>query len=466
MRPEMREYNYDWMMGGVMHAASRLPNGTPKEVELAYKYMPYYKNVAGSFIDAGDVGIASLKMFDQYFENILTAHERGKKICATSFTLSPTILTAMDVVPICAEMLTAMGGMVWHRGMFDYLDYACEVGLPETSCSSQRGSLGAYFAGMGESIDFFMANTPGICDTNANAFSFAASYMDKPFFQMGYPKTMGDERTEAWELADYKLMVQFIEEQTGNKLDYDRLAEVLAEVEKQDVLIADIEDMQSLRPTPIPPLFVLSMCCGKFLFPGQKMFTELLETMMSTAKELAETGKSGLATGEERLRACLFYIDHYTLDMNFWNWLSENGVAHLGSILSHHFSDNIDYLKALKSSSYSIDTATPESMLNTFSQINARMPMVRSIRGPYDQPGMWLEETLVIAEHFGAECMIYNGTPGCRNTWANVKMMARDLEKHGYPTHIMFDDAFDDRMESWDATRTRLEEFFTIRGLL
>ena len=92
--------------------------------------------------------------------------------------------------------------------------------------------------------------------------------------------------------------------------------------------------------------------------------------------------------------------------------------------------------------------------------------MVRSIRGPYDQPNMWLEETLALAEHFKADCLIYNGTPGCRNTWSNVKLIARDLENHGYPTHIMYDDAFDDRVESWEATRERLEDFIKGRGLL
>ena len=96
----------------------------------------------------------------------------------------------------------------------------------------------------------------------------------------------------------------------------------------------------------------------------------------------------------------------------------------------------------------------------------ARLPMVRSIRGPYDQPNMWLEETLALAKNFGADCLIYNGTPGCRNTWANVKLMVRDLEKHGYPVHIMNDDAFDDRVESWEATRNRLEEFFKVRRLI
>ena len=44
--------------------------------------------------------------------------------------------------------------------------------------------------------------------------------------------------------------------------------------------------------------------------------------------------------------------------------------------------------------------------------------------------------------------------------------IAKDLEKSGYPTHIMYADAFDDRVESWDATSERLDEFFKLRRLL
>jgi hypothetical protein len=116
--------------------------------------------------------------------------------------------------------------------------------------------------------------------------------------------------------------------------------------------------------------------------------------------------------------------------------------------------------------SYGIDTSTPDAMLDSIAQMNARLPMVRSIRGPYDKHGMWLEESLALAKMYNAECMAYNGTPGCRNTWGMVKPFARDVEKNGYPIHIMYDDAFDDRVESWEATRERLDEFFKIRGLL
>ena len=466
MRPEMQEYNYDWLMGSMLHAASRVPNGTPKETELTYRYIPYFKRVAQSFINAGDVGIQLLKMFDRYYENILTAHERGRKIAVATFCFSPSIFYAMDIVPICTEMLTALGNIVWRRGMFDYMDYGVEAGLPETSCSSQRGALGAYFAGLCEPIDFIVCDTPGVCDTNANAFAFSASFLNKPYYALNYPQTIGDDRSQNYHVEDYQELVRFLEAQTGNRLDYDRLAEVLEEVEKQDALIADIEDMHTLKPTPLAPIYNIALYAGKFTFSGNKEYTRLLEMISDSTRKKAQTGESGLKTGEEKLRVYMFYIDHYTLDMNFWNWFEENSVAHMGGMLSHHFRDNIDYTAALEGVSYGVDTSSPEGMFNSIAQMNARLPMVRSIRGPYDQPNMWLEETLALAKNFRADCLIYNGTPGCRNTWANVKLIARDLERHGYPTHIMNDDAFDDRVESWEATRERLEEFFQVRGLL
>lgn len=466
MRPELYEYNYDWLMASVLNAASKVSNGTPKETALTYKYIPYFKGVAQSFIEAGDVGVQILKLFAEYYDNVLTAHSRGKKIAAITFCFSPSILYAMDVVPICTELFSALGGIVWKRGMFDYLDYACEVGLPETSCSSQRGAMGAYFSGLTESIDFYICDTPGVCDTNANAFAFASAYENKPYYQLNYPQNIGDQRTEKYHIDDYKELIRFLEIQTGKKMNYDHLAEVLAEVEKQDALIADLEDMQALVPTPFPPIYSIALYAGRFTFVGHKEYTKLLEVMVREAKKNADAGISGLVNGKERLRAYLFYIDHYTLEMNFWNWMNENGIAHIGSMLSAHFRDKVDYANQFDGVAFKIDANSPDSMLNSVAQMNARLPMVRSIRGPYDQPNMWLEETLVLAKHFKADCLIYNGTPGCRNTWSNVKLIARDLEKHGYPVHIMYDDAFDDRVESWEATRERLEEFLKVRRLL
>ncbi len=466
MRPEMREYNYDWMMGSTLKAASNLANGFPKEAALALNYIPYARGASKALMDEGDPGIQLFKLLSNYYENILLAHSRGKKLVATSFCFSPVIFFAMDIVPVCMEMMTGLGNILWKRGMSDYLDFAFEAGLPETSCSSQRGSMGAYLAGLGETIDFVLNNMAGACDTNANAFAFLSAYLNKPFYQMNSPNTIGDPRSEAYHLADYSAMIRFLEEQTGEKLDYDRLAEILAEVEIQDELITDVEEFHMLKPTPLTPLDNLILYVGRFMFSGRVEYTNVLKALYQKALPKARAGISGLRSGEEKLRVLMIYIDHYTFDFNFWKWFEENGVAHIGSQLSHHFRDTVPYAADLPGSVYSVDTSSPAAMLNTVAQMNARGPMVRSIRGPYDGPFMWLEETLTLARHFSADCAVFNGTPGCRNTWSNNKLMARDLEKAGIPTLILNDDAFDDRVENWDATRERMEEFFTIRGLL
>lgn len=466
MRPEIREYNYDWLMASTLKAAANLPRGMKKETELAYRYIPYYKKIAKSFVDSGEPGVETLQMLAAYYENILSAKQQGKKIAATTFCNSPVILYAMDIVPVTFEILTAIGAMVWKRGMFDYMDYCVEVGMPETSCSSQRGALGAVLGGLSEKIDFVICDTPGVCDTNANAFAFASEYLDKPFYQLNYPSSIGDDRSQQYHIDDYKEMIKFAELHSGNQLDYDRLAEVLTEVDKQDVMIADLEDMLMLKPTPVPPLFSLALYAGRFCFSGHRQYTRLLESMVRSAKANLAAGITGLRNGEEKLRAFMCYIDHYTLDVNFFNYLEKRGIANVGSILTRNFRNNNKYVKEMPGSGYGIDTSTPEAMLDSIAQMNARLPMVRSIRGPYDKKGMWLEETLVCAKMYNADCVIYNGTPGCRNTWGMVKPFTRDIEKHGYPCHIMNDDAFDDRVESWDATRERLDEFFQIRGLL
>lgn len=466
MRPEIREYNYDWMMAGTLNAASALANGTKKETDLTWRYIPYFKGVAQAFINAGPPGIRFLELGAQYYQNILNAHREGKKIAATTFCNTPAILYAMDIVPATFEVMTAIGALVWKRGMFDYMDYCCETGMPETSCSSQRGAMGAVLAGLCEEIDFIICDTPGVCDTNANAFAFASAYMDKPFYQLNYPSVIGDERSQKYHLDDYKAMIRFIEEQSGKKLDYNRLGEVLAEIDKQDALTADMEDMLMLKPTPVPPIFTIIIYAGRFCFSGHPEYTKLLEIMVDTTRKRAAAGVPGLRAGQEKQRVVMCYIDHYTVDMNFYHYFEERGIAHTGSILTRNFRDGNKYVEDLPGVSYSIDTSSPDAMLDSIAQMNARMPMVRSIRGPYDKHGMWLEETLACAKLYQADCIIYNGTPGCRNTWGMLKPYARDLEKHGYPVHIMNDDGFDDRVESWEATRERLDEFFHVRGLM
>ncbi|MBU0991187.1 MAG: 2-hydroxyacyl-CoA dehydratase family protein [Proteobacteria bacterium] len=466
MRPEIKEYNFDWMLGSILHAAAKTADGSHKEYERLLDYTPYFKGILAPIMDEGKPGITFLKLFSEYVNDIVHSRDQGKKLAMTTFCFSPAIFHALNVVPTTLELLTALGGLMWKRGTFDYLDYSVELGLTETACSAQRGALGAYLGGLATEVDFIVCDTPGVCDTNANSFAFAASYLDKPYYQLNYPQKLADDRTGKYHIDDYKEMIKFLETHTGRKLDLDRLGEVLEEIKKQDKLVADLEDMHQLKPTPIPVIYNLFIYAGRFMYAGLPLYTKLLIEMVEAAKAKAQKGESGLRSGKEKLRAFMCYIDHYTLNTKFWEWLDDHGIAHMGGILSRTFADGDCYLEGLEGSSYKIDTSSMDSMLDSIAQMNARLPMVRSIRGQYDKPNMWLDETLSLVKTFKVDCVLYNGTPGCRNTWGMVKPFAMELEKNGYPTHIMNADAFDDRVESWEATKERLDEFFKVRGLI
>lgn len=467
MRPEVKEYNFDAMLWHVLNVGHRTMDSTAKEIKWIGKYVPYYDRVIDTWAREGRVGKMFLEMVWHYLDNIKTAHDNGKKLAITTFCFSPAIFYAMDIVPVMLEPLTVVGTLVWERGTVDYLNYCCEVGFTETGCSAQRGAMGAYLAGLGEDVDMVVCDTPGVCDTNAMAYAFAAAYLEKPFYQLDYPPTLVDDRSSTYHREDYKGLIAFLESQTGKTLDVDQLREILTEYEKQDELIGELEDIQRMIPNPMPSIYNMIIYSGRYFFGGSPEYTRILEVMAAECRKNAEAGVSGLLYGEEKVRALFCYIDHFTVDFDFWHWLEENGITQVGSLLKGFFVPQTPSIKeGFQEAGYAISMDSMDSMIDSLAQINARMPMVNSIRGPYYQPHMWLEMTLQVAKTVKPDCIIYSGTPGCRNTWGMVRPFMQDIEKHGYPTHIMNSDAFDFRVESWRTTTDRLEEFLKVRGLI
>lgn len=468
MRPELKEYKFDSMLLSTFASAAKLKNGSDKEYRTMLKYIPYFNGTVTTVLDTGEPGRLFIECISKYLENYITAREKGFHNAITTFCFSPGILYAMDVFPICLEVLSVAQTFAYKRGTAEFLDFCNEVGYTETSCSSQRGTLGAFLAGVGADVDMVLTDTPGVCDTNANAFAFAAAYLKIPFFSLDMPPVLVDVRTDQYHNADFRALIAFLEEHTGRKLDLDRLREVLKEIEKQEELVAELEDLARIVPNPLPVTFNLMVYATRFLFSGMKECTAVLESMIRIASDNASRGVSGLSGGVEKLRTFFCYIDHYTNSLKLWDFLDKNGICYQGNILSRSWASTAPHVKEYRTeaAAYTFDYGGLDAMIRTMADHNSRMPMIKSIRGPYDAPDMWLQDTLSLAKMYSADCIIYNGTPGCRNTWGMVKLLARDTEKAGIPTFIMYGDAFDDRVESWEASRDRLEEFLRVRRLL
>ena len=467
MRPELKEYNLDWLFAATFNVSKNLCNATSGELKAMFDYIPYVRPLLEPLLATGKPAMTFLDFFGDYYTDIVHARENNKKVVMTTFCFDPSVFHAIEnLVPVTLEIGTALTSMLWKRGSSDFMDYCTEIGFSETGCSSQRGAMGAYLAGLGAQIDLVALNMGGVCDTNANAYSFAAQYLDIPYYGLDYPASLTSAEVQDYHHKDYRALIQFIEDNTGCRFDIDRLREVLEEKKKQDELMNELEEMQRLVPNPVPGIYHVMIYAGRYIFSGKKKYTQMLREMVAIVREKATQGRSGLKYGPEQNRSFLAYIDNYSLGIAMIEWFEKKGISHVGSILSRTFAETAPYTTGVPGTSYRIDTTNLDTMIDSMADINARMPMTRTIRGPYDAPNMWLEDTLSLAKMYQADCCIYSGTPGCRNTWSNVKLLARDLESVGFPTHIVHADSFDTRVEAWETTQMRLEEFYKIRELL
>ena len=467
MKKELMTFNYDWrLLVTFQNLQALLANSTPGELEAAFDILPRRAN---TFAMLKQIGQAMLYLIDAtrlWLDDLVYAREKGKKAVLTTYCYPVGILQAFDCVPVNAEVLSAYGGLVFNRGLIDFLDHCVELGMTETSCSGQRGSMGAFLAGLGTPPDFCLANTAGICDSNANAFHFYTSLKDIPMSMPVSPPDLTGERATRYNRRDFRRMLTFLEEQTGRKTDWDRLAEVIREIQRQDDLINEIQQLMTCVPNPVPPMVQPIIYLLKFGFNGVAPATRVLEEMLRVSTENHQKGVAGTLSGQERARCLTSYIEHYTMDFRFFNFFNELDVSMLGCMLNYFFPKGAPYAAGREDQCYTMDVSSEEAIIDCLADQLAHMPMIKQIRGPYDAPAMWLEDTLSACRIYKADCTIYVGTLGCRNTWGMVKPFMRDLEAAGYPSYALFADAFDDRARSWEACKSAMREFLEVRKII
>ncbi|HPC46793.1 MAG TPA: hypothetical protein PLW83_02020, partial [Deltaproteobacteria bacterium] len=109
MRPETREYDYDWNIWTIMENAALVKDGTDKEYASLLGLIPHFSRALDIFIRQGEPGVKFIKLVASYIRNCIEAKSRGKKTVLTSFSMATPILYAMDLVPVCLEAFTIFG---------------------------------------------------------------------------------------------------------------------------------------------------------------------------------------------------------------------------------------------------------------------------------------------------------------------------------------------------------------------
>ena len=465
MKRRTLEYNYDWLEWSIFANSAKLFNGTPKEISSFTGLLPSFAPVINLLGKCGEMSRLFCLALQEYLEGLLNAPKEGRKIVLNTFLADQIFLNAFDgLQPLCCELLTGFSSITFRQGTGDYYDYSVEQGFTETSCSAQRGSIGAIMAGLTSAKPALVfVGSSGPCDTNCNAVQFYAEHERLPFLTLDTPTKLTGERAAEFELKELEIAIEQIEKLTGARFNENKLRALLTEQKYQNEMICEMFELMRLVPNPMSAAAQLFVCVSQVIMGGTKIQTRLFEEVLKEARMNAKLGRAGTFSGKEKGRIFLFYIDHYSFDANFHAWCMENDYTVIPNIVWTTWYDGINYSVGHEDECYSIDTTDRQSLIRTIAAQNSRLAMNKQLRGPIDAKAQWLNDTKMMAKLMKADYLMYVGSFGCRNTWSVNKIIQREMEKLGYPVMLAFTDVFDQRSVSWTSLREQIEEFVSVR---
>ena len=388
--------------------------------------------------------IKFLKMIKGWLDNAMNARDEGKKVFLVPFNFPPEIAYCFEnAVPVTSEVLSTLGVLALEGQGERYWDYAMGLGLPDFACSANMIEVGSALTDSDFVPDAIISDCYGSCDINSKTHEFLARVMDIPLIFL--EKTVDNSERGINQYYKYFFrMIEDMEEFLGEKLDEDRMREVLEKANRASDLYWEYWDLHKFRPCPVPNIFSLMVYGTRFACWGLEGAVDIMQSIVDTSKQRLEKGEY---PAEEEVARSLWTYTSYYFDMGgLFNWMEENGISHLGDGLDLVFPQ-------------AIDLTSRETMLRGMAEIARNMPMTRQM-GADSMSVQWLDDITWAAKDLGADCCIYCGHHSCKQTWSSASVVRSELMKRQkIPTLILQGDSWIKRMTPVSALQELIEEF-------
>ncbi|MEJ2724742.1 MAG: 2-hydroxyacyl-CoA dehydratase family protein [Deltaproteobacteria bacterium] len=213
-------------------------------------------------------------MVKEFIHGTNRARAEGKQKLAYTFIVChhEEILRAMDVLPIWTENFAGICGV--KRAAERYLQRAESLGFSRSLCTYALCGLG--FDQWREELgdmppdspwggqarpDFMISSGQILCDPRTKWYQAAQQFMpDVPIYNIDLPHPLFDPKRDHREVWGYyhkyiveqlRGLVSFVEEQTGKKMDYDRLRELTDLSDRTWNLVHETYELRRAVPCPM-----------------------------------------------------------------------------------------------------------------------------------------------------------------------------------------------------------------------
>lgn len=379
------------------------------------------------------------KILSDYFTRLKNAREEGGFVAAHTAFFPAEILYAMGLVPMHTEVTT------WMISLFtgdcaDLLSAGNELGLASEICTPHRGLAGAFASGSVPRPDAMLWSNL-ICDNTAKSGELLADINGCPGFYLDHPFQQSDDEMK-YLVGELGSMIHFLEEQSGRALDWDRLAETVAVMDRQIELFREICELRKAVPTPFQTQGFLELLTIDYLFPGQPEGITYLETLRGELADRVARGEG--AVPNERFRLMSFFVPPMYLIGFLERMSQEHGAVSVTEPFFTYWGEG---------------RLDPDKPLESVAQKSYMIPEVR-MYGPLDDRA--LRSIVDCAEQYKIDGAVYYADVGCRHTCAAIKLFKDILNDIDVPVLTIDCDVVDPTITSEEEMREKLEQFFEL----
>ncbi len=380
------------------------------------------------------------QMLVDYYTRVSTAHQEGKKIASHTVFFPSEILYAMDIVPMHTEMTTWLIAL-FLKEQAELLEKGAEQGLVPEICSPHRGVAGIFASNSIPRPDAILWSNL-ICDNTAKSGELMMELSGSPGFFLDNPfrNSPGEIDYLVGELQD---MVDFLEEQTGNKMNWNKLSETIERTQHEIELYREISELRKVVPSPMNILGYLELLAADYMYPGQPEATQYLTLLRDELKEMVEKGRG--AVNPENFRLMTLFIPPMHLMTSLARLFDERGAVSVVEPLFTLWSEG---------------ELDPDNPLRSVAIKSFMMPERRSMYGPLSQQA--LDDITVCAEQYNTDGAIYWAFMGCRHTCATIKIIKDTLSEIDIPMLTIDCDIVDPTITPEEEVTDKIEQFFEL----
>jgi benzoyl-CoA reductase/2-hydroxyglutaryl-CoA dehydratase subunit BcrC/BadD/HgdB len=272
-----------------------------------------------------------LDVVSTYVERIATAKDEGKWVASHGTQQPLEILEAMDVRGVFNEFWGVVSDIVRLDSVPAALSVSASTGTPTEVCSFFRNMDGLMHAGKWPRSDFFLYATS--CCDNVKSFHTLGRRYGIPSFGLErsyFPYT--PHAMEHWK-NEYKRLIAFLEEQTGQKMDYDRLKEVVARSYRLTELHLEIDKLVSHVPCPLSPECFSGTLVAIRLLPGTQKGIDFLTELRDELQQRVDRGIGAIENERFRVMWSSFTPFYDPTQMIFMQ--QKYGAVSVADMLSH-----------------------------------------------------------------------------------------------------------------------------------